>query len=137
MDFGISLDPLAVPQRHTLDDSESDEESEQQLQVETEVFTVGECGKNKPSLEGKAVLVGVGGTASLFLRSFLSLREEPAFSLRTEADKTQEVFIGKGTLRDVTAFHDVEGASSCIACVHGAELRLEYCNHWTEKVRLE
>lgn len=137
MDFGISLDPLAVPQRHTLYDSESDEEREKQHQNEREAFAVCENESGGASLTGKVILVGVGSTASIFVQSFVSLREEQAFSLKADIDKVQKgrgFLPGKEAVRDVTVFHCLTDTSSWLACLHATELGAEFCNRWTEKV---
>lgn len=139
MDFGISLDPLAVPQRHTLYDSESDEEDEQhQNRVDQlrSVFAVDKREKSE-ALTGKSLLVGIGTTASVFLRSFVHLQQEPSFSVKSETGK---VLAGKHfpsgkDKEDITVFYGVEGAAEkWVVCVHEVELRVEYSNVWTEKV---
>lgn len=138
MDFGISLDPLAVPQRHTLYDSESDEEDEQhQNRVEQlrSVFTV-DKGDKSEALTGKSLLVGIGTTASVFLRSFVHLQKEPSFSIKGETKVLAGKHFpsGKGK-EDITDFYEEEGAAEkWVVFVHEAELRVEYSNVWTEKV---
>lgn len=139
MDFGISLDPLAVPQRHTLYDSESDEEDEQhqnRIDQLRSVFTVDKREKSEV-LTGKSLLVGIGTTAAVFVRSFLHLRKEPSFSVKGD---TGSVLAGKHfpmgkDKEDVTVVYEVEGAAGkWVVCVHEGELRVEYSNFWTEKV---
>lgn len=142
MDFGISLDPLAVPQRHTLYDSESDEDDEQYRNTIDQLSSVFAIEKHeKPEIEkfltGKTVLVGIGTTASVFVRSFVHVRQEPLFSVQTEAGNVlagKHFPSGRGR-EDVTVFYEVEGASEkWVVCAHESELRVEYSNFWTKKV---
>jgi hypothetical protein len=137
MDFGMSLDPLSVPQRHTLYDSDSDEEREQQEpQTDSDEFTLEPSGDLAAHLAGKALLVGVGATASAFLRSFVCLSNEPSFTVQADAETVGKgAHFRKGKQRIATAIHStVGGAGSWVACAHPGELRPEYCNRWTEKV---
>lgn len=140
MDFGISLDPLAVPQRHTLYDSESDSESEQQQSKADEhssVFAVDGRGviADGKCLTGKTLLVAVGSTASAFVKSFVHLREETLFSVRADAEVQRGKLFssGKGE-KDISLCYEVEATAEWVVCAHETELRIEYCNFWTEKV---
>ena len=139
MEFGLSLDPLAVSQRHTLYDSESEEETEPQSQSELDsAFVVDGRSTNfeERFLAGKRLFVAVGSSASVFVRSFIRLREESLCSVRADAAKVQKgkhFSSGNGT-EEITQFHEVEGNTEWAVCYHDTELRLEYCNLWTEKV---
>lgn len=135
MDFGISLDPLAVPQRHALYDSESEEEGEQETQSESEVFRVDKIGEDGEFLAGKALLLALGNTASVFAKSFIRIREEPFLSLRTDVSRVKSNSPrGKGA-EDVTHFYySQEESSKWAVCLHAAELQAEHCNHWADKV---
>ena len=139
MEFGLSLDPLSVPQRHTLYDSESDEEKEPQPQSELDsVFAVDGRNTNVEErfLTGKGLVVAVGSFASVFVRSFVRLRTELLCSVRADAGKVQRgkhFSCGSGA-EEITHFHEVEGNAEWVVCSHDKELRIEYCNSWTEKV---
>ena len=139
MEFGLSLDPLAVPQRHTLYDSESEEETEPQPQSELDSALVVDgrsTNFEEGFLAGKRLLVAVGSSASVFVRSFIRLRGESLCSVRADAAKVQKgkhFSSGNGT-EEITQFHEVEGNTEWAVCYHDTELRLEYCNLWTEKV---
>jgi hypothetical protein len=134
MDFGISLDPLAVSQRHALYDSDSeDEEDESQRPADS-------GGKRSSDfLTGRPLLIGVGSTASLFVRSFVCLGDAPSLSLPSEP-----VARGKGSQfvddrrgpHEVAAveFYVAEGNGEWVASVQPALQRAEYSNRWTEKV---
>ena len=138
--FGISLDPLAVPQRHTLYDSESDEESETHDESKGidpgSVFSVNAENDGTKLLKGKTLLLAVGSTASVFLRSFIRLRQEATFSLRADVDQVERgkpFQSGKG-VRDISCVFAAEGRDEWAVCTHVTELRVEYCNVWAEKV---
>ena len=137
MDFGISLDPLDVAQRHSLYDSESEEESEQEHQNETDVFTVDGRGEDRNFLAGRGLLLAFGSTASVFARSFVRLREEPFLSLQADASRAKRGTNfprGKGA-KNITHFQYTEEEDpKWIVCVHDTELLVEHCNHWAEKV---
>ena len=136
MEFGISLDPLAVVQRHALYDSESDEESEQQPQESSEVFTFDGRGKRGDILKGKTLLVAVGGSASVFVRSFVRLREEPLLSLQADVGRVEKGshFPKGNAIKEITVFRDTEENTELLICTHPTELTIEFCNKWTEKV---
>ena len=137
--FGISLDPLAVPQRHALYDSDEEQEGEEAgKQGElSSVFSV--RGDSTRPLEGKKLAVAVGSTASVFLRSFLRLREETVLSVHAEGDRVSEgrFFPSAGGSQAVSRLIPVEGGGQWVACVHETVLRVELCNLWAEKVRRE
>lgn len=139
MDFGISLDPLAVPQRHTLYDSESDEEDEHHHDRIGQLRSAFAVGKREKSelLTRKYLLIGIGTTASVFVRSFVHLRKETLFSLQAETEDVlaSKQFPSGKSREDITVFYEVEGAAEkWVVCAHEAELRVEYSNFWTEKV---
>ena len=140
MEFGLSLDPLAVPQRHTLYDSESDEEKEPQTQSELDsVFAVDGRSTNVEErfLTGKGLVIAVGSSASVFVRSFVRLRAELLCSVRADAGRVQrgKHFSNGSGAEEITQFHEVEGNAEWVVCSHDKELRIEYCNLWTEKVQ--
>ena len=139
MDFGISLDPLAVSQRHELYDSESEEEEDE----------TGEQNRADPAPEegsgdfitGRSLIIGLGSTASVFVRSFVCLRESPSLSLPAEAAEIRagEKNAQSGHEREEIAaveLYETQGNSQWVVCAHSKELRAENCNRWTEKVYL-
>ena len=141
LDFGISPDPLAVPQRHALYDSDDSEEDEPAVDKAPSpphsVFSLENGDTNGQSLSGKTLSVGVGSTASLFLKSFLHLRETAPFSVRADLDKVfpNRFSSGRGVGNVSTAFV-AEGGREWKVYLHESEIRPELCHLWAEEVSL-
>ena len=134
MDFGISLDPLAVSQRHALyDDSESEEEAEAEREQLPPTLAE-ERPANAEFLTGRFLIIGLGSTASVFLKSFVCLRDTPSLSLpatEISAEEKRERFGGRG-VQEISAV-DFYEAADWVVCAHSKELRAEYSNRWAEK----
>ena len=136
MEFGLSLDALSVPQRHALYDSDEEEEEEKRITSEhSNAFSLA-C-DSPHALRGKTLLLALGTTASVFLRSYLRLREGTVLSLRAEGRALRgKPFSGwPGKQLVVSEALCVEGREECVVCVHEKELQLELCSQWVEKVR--
>ena len=134
MEFGLSLDALSVPQRHAFYDS--DEEEEEEKRITSQLSNPFACDPPH-ALRGKTLLLALGTTASVFLRSYLCLREGTVFSLRAEgrALRGKPFSGGAGEQLVVSEGLCVYGREECVVCVHEKELQLELCSQWVEKVR--
>lgn len=142
-EFGISLDPAAVTQRHTLYDSDEEEE---EIEIASGVFSVNL--KAPISGGGVALLVAIGQTAAIFARSYFVLDSEPLCQITSESSK---VLAGRYFESRLTA-HAKEDArvtvqvgevynakrkspgAPFLVCIFENALKSEYCNLWAAKV---
>ena len=138
LDFGISLDAAAVTQRHTLYDS--DEEDEEIGDVNS-VFSINATTPAK--LDGATLLVAVGPTASIFARSYFILESEPLYLISGSDKVVQRPYtaIKKDsddkttvTISEIFSAKRNTPGSPFLVCVHEKPLASEYCNIWCAKV---
>ena len=147
MEFGLFVDPVNLTQRHTLYDSDEEDENDK----DTADITISDSGAVLVK-EGGTLLVAVGTTASIFAQSHVSLVDSIVCSL---VANSQTVFKGKffpspksshTTKNDdmvrVSEVYAVNSNSeregdSCYVCVHEKPLKPEYCNAWASKVKNE
>ena len=142
MDFGISLDPLAVSERHALFDSDSDEEEDENQQPHEPLGEPDDSGGQRQSsdfLTGKTLIIGIGSTGSVFVRSFVRLGDAPSLSIPAEAvvgKRKRDVHDRRGPheISAVEFYEAAEGKDECVVSVQPKLQRVEYSNHWTEKV---
>ena len=135
--FGISLDPLLVTQRHTLDDSE--DEDEEDLQKTPVIFSV--VGM-VPNSRG-TLLMAVGQTPAVFMRSFLDLEKEAAYVVTTETARvvknscfpSPSKDLQSVTISEVYAAKRKVAGAPFLVCVHEKSLKSEYGNMWATTVR--
>ena len=131
-----------MSQRHALYDSDSEEEDECQRPYDDPGAT--DAGRESSSdfLTGRTLLVGVGSTASVFLRSFVRLNDTPAISLPAEAvaavgRKGSRIVDDRRGPHEIASrgiLRTAEGDCGWVACVQPKLQRPEYGNRWTEKV---
>ena len=138
LDFGISLDAAAVTQRHTLYDSDEEEEEIGDL---NSAFTISATTSAK--LDGATLLVAVGSTASIFARSYFILEpdplclisgsdkvvQQPYTAIKKSSDDKTTVTVGE----IFSAKRSVAG-SPFLVCTHEKPLASQYCNIWCAKV---
>ena len=136
-DFGISLDASAVAQRHTLYDS--DEEEEEIGDVKS-ILTIS---ATSAKLDGATLLVAVGQTASIFAKSNFILESDPLYVIsgpdkvlqhpdaasRKAADEKTSV-----TVSEIFSAKTNVPGSPFLVCIHEKPLASEYCNIWCAKV---
>ncbi len=148
MDFGISLDPLSVTQRHAVYDSDEEEQEEAEGTAEN-FFIRG----TSSSSESCTLLIALGQVSVTFVRSFLILEDQPTFLLSSRTSK-----VVKG-LHFPARSHEGEGGQELpdpvssvyvargkqpgsgeeglfLVCTHEKVLKSEYCNLWAAKVNL-
>ena len=142
-DFGIILDPYTVTQRHTLYDSDEEETEENvsgcfSISSETQLQELSEC----------TLLIAVGQTAAIFTKSYLILEPEPFSVITTNSLKAlkDKCFAEKGVLAEgevlpVSELYRARKKSTSsrpvLVCIHEQPLNSEYCNPWSQKVRVD
>lgn len=136
LDFGISLDPSAVTQRHTLYDSD---EEETEIENIDEIFSVADSDSQKP---GCTLILTVGQTASIFARSYFELETDPVCKVTSKTPTViKDKYFPSSSDQSTTTISEVyeaKTASGCtdeyLVCVHERELKSEYLNIWCSKV---
>lgn len=148
MEFGISLDQLLVAQRHTLYDSDEEEE---EVKGADELFSVGLA--DGPPLAGEkcSLLIALGEAAVTFVRSYLDLQEHPTFNLvsrtskvlkglhfpahggKEESDKESSLAVSSAYVAREKQCDSKEGGQIMVV-THDKPLKPEYCNLWAAKV---
>ena len=141
LQFGMSLDPYSVPQRHCFYDSdeEQDEIDEEELSL-----SIIDLPENCPKLKSKLLIIATSTIAAAFIRSHVITDPNPLSSIVTK--QSLRAFKGKyfspsgeqtdhheETITDV--FLLKEKKDVCI-CIHEQPLREEYCNEWSRKVNI-
>lgn len=140
MDFGISLDASAVPQRHLLEDSDADEDDEVSVGTDREqIFTSPDVGSGGATT-GENLIIAIGQSASIFVKSHLSLEPVPAFAVQTDSHTVFQSW-PRNTRR--STYTVSEGFKVCcknpeqenfLACTHEELLNTLQCNSWCAKV---
>ncbi len=130
MEFGISLDPSSVPQRHALYDSDEEDEQidTQQADFVFQPSTLDSIHKNN------TLVVAIGQTACIFAKSLFTLSP-----LSTLEASTRGIFQG--------TYFPKTGEASCLVselmcadegdavfCLHENSLKPEHVNAWFKKV---
>lgn len=130
MEFGISLDPSSVPQRHALYDSDEEDEQvdTQQADFVFQPSTLDSTHKNN------TLVVAIGQTACIFAKSVFILSP-----LSTLEASTRGIFQG--------TYFPKTGEASCLVselmcadegdavfCLHENSLKPEHVNAWFKKV---
>ncbi len=152
MEFGISLDPLLVAQRHALYDSDEEEE---EITGTSDVFSVRSPEAATPERQTRTLLIALGAAAVTFARSHLDLSDQPIFRLlsRTSRVVKGQHFPAHGRTElegdgeeeevvEVSLAHEAKGkpggeseeAGRFVVCIHEKALKSEYCNLWAAKV---
>lgn len=131
MEFGISLDPSSVPQRHDLYDSDEGDEPGDTHQITELTF-------NPPSLKdihkNHALVIAIGQIACIFVKSHFVL--SPLCSLEAS---TQTIFKGMyfpkhgDGLCLVSELLNCDGGDT-VFCIHERWLKPEYVNTWSKQV---
>ena len=142
MDFGISLDPSSVVQRHSLEDSDEEEDESETVGNATETFTVPNR-RDQLDPAGK-LIIAIGQPAVIFIKSYLDLEPLPSYTIST---KTLTAFKDKhfssGTHHQDDTYTVSEGSDAkrtgsdvgrCLVCTHQQPLNSKYCNLWCSKV---
>ena len=129
LDFGISLDPSAVLQRHSLQDSD-DEEEERQIELIAIPFT--------PAARRSRVIFAFGTAASIFTNSYFTIHDAPTYQIRSDCITVykEKSFPSckkeKPVLSEVFDVHCTNESFSL--CVHVSELKSIYCQSWCSLV---
>jgi len=128
MEFGISLDHSAVTQRHSLFDSDEEDELDKPDIVKLE-FSAPILRK----IHTQTLLFAFGQTACVFAKSYFNM--SPMHTLNAD---TQAMFQGSYFPKDnakpgvVSELFSPEG--DMVVCLHEKNLKLEHVNIWCEKV---
>ena len=141
-EFGISLDASAVTQRHTLYDSD---EEENDIKNPEEIFHVTDTSGPTPDKSGCILLITVGQAASIFVRSYCVVDDTPVSRI-TSAQPTvikDKYFSDNGgdsdqsvTISEVYSPKTTDGCDGkYFVCVQEKQLKSEYLNIWCSKVR--
>lgn len=138
MDFGISLDPASVTQRHCFEDSDEDED--ESARNETEQFITPE--NQSAGLAPEAnLIIAMGQPASIFARSYLSLDPLPSCRISAHSHTVfkDRYFSSRGHTHNVVSEgFDVKCKGSEIEkfhlCIHENQLNSQHCNSWCTKV---
>lgn len=140
LDFGISLDPSAVPQRHSFEDSDEEDlgKDEVELTVSPSSATPVEIGQRSN------VIFVFGQIASIISKSFFTLHDSPSCQILCDSitvyrDKlfpavSCERSKCSQTVSEVFGIESKDGKTYSL-CVHEARLKSQYCNNWCLKVR--
>lgn len=129
-DFGITLDPTYILQRHTLEDSD-EEETEKNADF---VIVPGTSSRLDSSL-----IFAFGTPASIFANSYLKLENSPVHEIKSShitvyKDKAFPVSDKEEIV--VSEIFNVEcREGSCSVCIHKSELKSVYCQEWCSLVR--
>lgn len=140
--YGISLDPSAVSQRHTLCDSDDEDE----LECVNSPFTI-DISTPYPEFTPPAVslIVAVGQPASIFVKSHLYLKTLPSsdsvlFQTSHPNAFKDQYFTAKPCDQCVVTEvysatqRETGGASDTHVCVHDRNLKPDNVNVWSTKV---
>ncbi len=131
MEFGISLDPSSVPQRHALYDSDEENEQSDLLKANFVFHSPLDSAHKSHSL-----VLAVGPTACIFAKSHFVL------SLFTTLETTtQTMFQGMyfpKSQEGLCLVSELMGADGgdVIFCLHEKNLKPEYVNAWSKKVTI-
>lgn len=128
-DFGITLDPTSILQRHSLEDSD-DEDAEKNAEFAIVPGT--------PSVSSSKVIFAFGTAASVFASSYFKLENLPAQQIKSGhitvyKDKS---FPTTGKENPVVSeVYNVEcSKETCSLCIHKSELKSVYCQEWCSLV---
>ncbi len=146
MDFGISLDPSSVSQRHCLEDS--DEEDEDSKESET-AGNVGEAFKLPDQREqlppAANLIIAIGHPAVVFTKIYLDLEALPSCTISTDVltvFKDKHFTTGsyhQGDEYIVSEGFEIKCTGSdlerYLLCTHEQLLNSQYCNLWCSKVQ--
>ena len=138
-DFGISLDPSSVAQRHAFYDSDEEEEA---AAASTPTFSV------KPAQacsKADVLIFAFGEVASVFVQSYFCL--EPLCTVAADSPtalkdryfaKQRKALQEDAESTVISKIFTVETNSEhrrCLVCIHEKPLKLELVNLWTVKVK--
>ena len=137
MDSGLSLDPDAVPQRHTFYDSDEDESVEDDEEVLR-------CSSGS-SVKSRLLLVCVSPTASTLAQSYLDVKTHAALCKISTNSASKVIkgrrFSSRGSTENggvqeetVSDVYAASGAGEITVCVQRKNVNWEFCNSWSEKV---
>lgn len=142
MDFGISLDPSLVTQRHSLEDSSDEENVENTRDYDiSKTF----CISNHEYLsKGPNLIIAVGQAPSIFVKSHFKLDSLPLSRITANS---AAVFRDKHFPADthnsdciVSEMFDISSKDSITEkftlFIHEQQLKSQYCNVWCAKVRV-
>ena len=142
MEFGISLDPLSVTQRHTLHDSDEEDEARAAVAAFSITPTAGSDGIG-------TLLVALGQYGVAFVRSFLNLSGQASFQLTSSSSKVvkglyfpihgsdSEESLPVSTSMVYEARRkgsESDNGGQFMVCTHEQPLNSEYCNLWAAEV---
>ena len=147
MEFGLYVDPIVLTQRHTLYDSDEEENETEKTEV---AITASQSDSKLPVSEGGTLLIAVGLTASIFAKSYPLLVDRPSCSIvansqtvlqgkyfppkgQETAEKVHDDVVCLSEMYAVKSEASGEGGN-CFICAHEKPLKPEYCNAWASKV---
>lgn len=133
LDFGI----LDVAQRHSLYDSDEEDEV---MENPAGIFSISSQAKLQ-GLSKPTLLIAVGQTAAIFVKSYLFLEPEPLSVMTTSSQKVfKNRFFAEKATDEVLPVSELyvaklkSSGNSFLVCVHEQPLNSEYCNLWSLKV---
>jgi hypothetical protein len=143
MDFGISLDASSVSQRHCFEDSEDSDEDEVDTE-QTHIFTSPNGGARDSVLRGTNLIIAIGLSPSIFIKSYLNLKLVSSYTVATNTPALfkDRHFSSSTESPTMTVSEGFEvGCRSpesevFLACTHEQQLNSKYCNLWCAKVSI-
>lgn len=135
MDFGISLDPSSVAQRHCLEDSDEEEEDDIKSDGnEADIFTVPEKTSSGSGPGVNTVIFTIGLPASIFIKSYLNPESIPSFKTTTNFPTVfKDKFFTTSTPQTVDEVFEVQNKGFRV-CVHKQQLTPQHCSLWCDRV---
>ncbi len=134
MEFGISLDPSSVPQRHALYDSDEEEEQTESLKAN---FIFQPPPESVQIHKSYSLVVAVGSIPCIFARSHFIL--SPLLTLEASTRAIfQGMYFPKSSQESclVSELMNADGGD-VIFCLHEKNLKSEHVNAWSKKVCLK
>ena len=139
LQFGLSLDPSVVPQRHCFYDSDEEDAESDADGGNAHLLTFSGA---KNSFKTPLLLVCTSPVSSAFARCFFSVKKErfAAISCTSASEALQGRYFSAPRPPDrpseaelVTTFLNSEGEAA-VVCAQEQQLKIELCNAWAEMV---
>lgn len=141
MDFGISLEASSVIQRHSLEDSDEEEEESGIDTPQTEYF-ISPDKTCTLGLHGGNLILALGHAASIFVKSFLTLEAIPSCTIKTNSPTVfkDKYFSTSPKTEVVSEGFVVKGktpeSENFLVCTHEQPLTSLHCNSWCARVSM-
>ena len=138
-DFGISLDPSAIPHRHTLEDSDEENgiKDEAELILSPSTATLVKLGQSSYAI------FAFGHAASIFATSFFTVIHDTLCQILSDSvtvfkDKSFPVVRcehneGRHVISKMFGIESKDCKTFSL-CVHESRMKSQYCHNWCSKV---